>query len=232
MTFMQLRLYVSLLRRFWLLILLLPMLTGAVSLAMGLDRPKQVQATMRLMVVRTLADRNHTASLPDFNENYVWLTTEYILDDMPMVVASDAFADDIQAALMAQGLDMPAGVLRKRMHAEVLHRSVYVTMVADTPEQATQTLQTAVEVLRAKGLSYWGRPEGGLQVVLLDTPQVSATLGGKRAALTDAILRAVLALAVAVGLALLMTYLDDRLRTPAQAEAWTGVRLLATIPKE
>ncbi|WP_129626544.1 hypothetical protein [Candidatus Oscillochloris fontis] len=229
---MQLRLYFLLLRRFWMLILLLPLLTGAVSLASGLDRPKQVQATMRLMVVRTLVDRNHTASLPDFNENYVWLTTEYILDDMPMVVASDAFADDIQAALVATGLDLPVGVLRKRLHAEVLHRSVYVTMVADTPEQATQTLQSAVEVLRSKGLSYWGRSDGGLQVVLLDTPQITATMGGKRTALVDAILRAVLALAVAVGLALLMTYLDDRLHTPDQAEAWTGARLLAILPKE
>jgi capsular polysaccharide biosynthesis protein len=45
-------------------------------------------------------------------------------------------------------------------------------------------------------------------------------------------LRAALALAAAVGLALLAHALDDRLRSAAQAEEWLGAQVLAVIPKE
>ncbi|NTV65433.1 MAG: lipopolysaccharide biosynthesis protein [Oscillochloris sp.] len=229
---MQLRAYLSFLRRFWLIILLLPLLTGGLSLGMGLRQPTRYQAGTRLMVARSLVDTGHSASLPDFNDSYSWTTTEFILDDMPLVVSSTAFAQDVSATLATSGQDLPAAAIQGALRAEVLHRSVYLSAVADSPAQALALLGVATETLRAHGLRYWGRGEGGLDVTTLDPPSPAGSVGGPRAALTSAALRAALGLAVAIGLALLITYLDDRLRGPAQAEQWLGVRVLAVIPKE
>ncbi len=229
---MQLRAYLSILRRFWPLILLLPALAGGLSLGLALGRPTRYQASVRLMVARSLIDAGRAASLPDFNDSYAWTTTEFILDDLPLVVRSAAFAQDVRAAVAAAGHELDAGAIQAGLSAEVLHRSVSLSAVADTPEQAVALLGGAVAALQTQGLAYWGRGAGGLDVAVIDPPQLAGSVGGLRAALVDAALRAALGLAVAVGLALLTHYLDDRLRSADQAEQWIGARVLASIPKE
>lgn len=230
---MQLRAYLRILRRFWPLILLLPLLAGGLSLAAEIGRPARYRASERLMISRSLIDTGRDASLPDFNDSYSWTTTEFILDDLPLVVSSAAFAQDVRAAAAAaSGADLDAGAIQAGLSVEVLHRSAYLSAVADTPEQAMAVLAGAVAALKSNGLSYWGRGQGGLDVAILDPAMPAGTVGGLRAALADAALRAALGLAVAVGLALLVHYLDDRLRDPEQAEQWVGARVLAVIPKE
>ncbi len=229
---MQLRAYLALLRRFWLMILLLPLATGGISLGMSLRQPVRYQATVRLMIARSLIDTSGVASMPDFNDSYSWTTTEFILDDLPQVIGSSAFATDVQAAVVAAGRSAAPVAIQAGLRSEVLHRELYLTAVADTPELALVIAQGAVAALQSHGLSYWGRGPGGLDVATLDPPQAAGTIGSMTDKLLNAALRAVLGLAVAVGLALLANYLDDRLRSPAQAERWIGVRVLASIPKE
>ncbi|NTU81160.1 MAG: hypothetical protein HGA45_17555, partial [Chloroflexales bacterium] len=75
-------------------------------------------------------------------------------------------------------------------------------------------------------------PAGGLQVAILDPPGEAARLGGPRDLVREVGLRVALALAAGLGLAFLANYLDDRLRSPRQAEQWLGARVLGVIPKE
>ncbi|MEI6775412.1 MAG: hypothetical protein WCK70_00760 [Chloroflexales bacterium] len=229
---MQLRAYLSLLRRFWLMILLLPLVTGGLSLGLSLRQPVRYQASVRLMIARSLIDAGHAASMPDFNDNYSWATTEFILDDLPQVIGSTAFATDVQSAVAAAGFSVDPAAVQDGLRGEVLHRELYITVVAATPDLALAVTQSAVDMLTSHGLSYWGRSPGGLDVATLDPPQLAGTVGNLSSKLVNAILRAALGLAVAIGLALLITYLDDRLRSPDQAEQWIGVRVLASIPKE
>ncbi len=229
---MQLRAYLVLLRRFWPMILLLPLVTGGLSFGLSLRQPTRYQASVRLMIARSLIDAGHAASMPDFNDNYSWSTTEFILDDLPQVIGSTAFATDVQSAVAATGLSVDPAAVQGGLRAEVLHRELYITAVADTPDLALAITQSAVGMLQSQGLSYWGRSPGGLDVATLDPPQLTGTIGGMANKLTNAAMRAVLGLAVALGLALLITYLDDRLRSPTQAEQWIGARVLASIPKE
>ncbi|MEI7772808.1 MAG: lipopolysaccharide biosynthesis protein [Chloroflexales bacterium] len=229
---MQLRAYLAMLRRFWPLILLLPLAAGGLSLGLSLRQPVRYQASVRLMIARGLIDTGGVASMPDFNDSYSWTTTEFILDDLPQVIGSAAFATDVQAAVAAAGLSVTPAAIQAGLRGEVLHRELYLTVVADTPDLALAIAHGAVAALQSQGLSYWGRSPGGLDVATLDPPQPAGTVGGLSDKLLSAALRAALGLAVAVGLALLINYLDDRLRSPAQAEQWTGARVLASIPKE
>lgn len=227
---MPLSAYLDSLRRRWPLLLLLPLLAGGLSLALALARPPAYQAQARLLVtVAPMAP----ASLPALDDGATWTTTEYVLDDLPFVLASAAFAADVGVAMAAEGYPADASAIRAGLAPEVTHRAVSLSATAATPEQAGAMLRGAILALQEGGLKYWGRaPAGGLEVAVLDPPGPATLVGGARAIVREVGLRAALALAAAVGLALLAHALDDRLRTAAQAEEWLGAQVLAVIPKE
>ncbi len=230
---MQLREYFAILRRFWPVVVLLPLLAGGLSLALALGRQPAYAASARLMVTFAPPAEAGASPVPALDENSAWLITEYILDDLPIVLSSSAFAADVGAAMAAEGHPADAAAIQSGLRAEVTHRSVVISATAASPEQAGAMLRGALAALERGGLGYWGRaPSGDLRVAVLDPPGPAAPAGGLRALAREVGLRVALALAAGVGLAFLVHYLDDRLRSPRQAEDWVGARVLAVIPKD
>jgi capsular polysaccharide biosynthesis protein len=232
---MQLRTYFFLLRRFWPLVLGLPLVVAVASLLLGMNRPASYQASARLMISQVSYTRQAEGNLPDFDINYSWNSSTYILDDLPQVVNSVAFAQDVQAFLTGEGKNVELTTIQGSLRAEVLHRSVYLAAVNSDPDTALAIVRGAVYAIETNGLKYWNRDQtgdNGLNVAVLDPPGGVATLSSNRALIMEVGLRTVLALAAALGIALLITYLDDRLRSPAQAEEWLGTSVLGMIPKE
>jgi capsular polysaccharide biosynthesis protein len=232
---MQLRRYVGILRRFWLLLLLLPLLVGALSLALELREPPRYGVSTRLVVSQT--PRLSEAEMPfaDFNLNHSWLSSEFILDDIPLIVTSRTFAQDVSALLAAQGYEIAPAAAQAGLSASTLHRVVTLSAVADSPEHAEALARGAVAALQANGLRYWSRADEvdtGMSVAVLDPPAGAALLNGPRQLVRAVGLRVGLALAAAVGVAFLWYYLDDRLRDRQQVEEWVGVPVVAVIPKE
>lgn len=225
--------YLSILRRYWLLVLLPPLIAGALSLALALGRAPAYQASALAMVSRAPLSAPAPSPLPDVDERSTWMTTEYLLDDLPFVVGSAAFAADVQAALADEGYQIDVATIRGGVRADVTHRAVTFRAVADTPEAASAVLRATLATLQSGGLKYWGRASaGGLHVAVLDPPGEAAPVAGRREVLRDVALRVTLALAAGVGLAFLLNAFDDRLRSPRQAEQWLGVRVIGVIPKE
>lgn len=229
----QLREYLLILRRRWPIVLLLPLLAGGLSLALVLRQAPRYQSGARMMIVRSPLAADDATTLPNLNDGSIWTTTEYILDDLPLVVNSVAFAQDVQAALAAEGYQMAPAAIQGGLSVEVTHRSVYLSATADTPELAQALSRNSVLAIREGGLKYWGRTTaGGLEVSVLDPPGAAGAIGGLRGALRDLLLRTVLGFVAGVGLAFLLHYLDDRLRSVHQAEQWTGARVVGVIPPE
>jgi capsular polysaccharide biosynthesis protein len=232
---MQLRRYVGILRRFWLLLVLLPLLVGALSLALELREPPRYGATARLVVSQTPRLSGAEVPFADFNLNHSWLSSEFILDDIPLVVTSRAFATDVSALLAEQGYVIAPEAAQAGLSASTLHRSVTLSAVADSPEHATALAQGAAAALQANGLRYWSRADEidtGLSIAVLDPAGGAALLNGPRQLVRAVGLRVALALAAAVGVAFLWYYLDDRLRDRQQVEEWVEMPVIAVIPKE
>lgn len=232
---MQLQHYVAILWRFWALIVALPLLVGAVSLALALGQPQRYAATARLMVSQTPLAQDAASPFPDVNVTGSWQSSAYILDDLPLVVSSVTFSQDVSERLAGQGYAIAPEMVQAGLRAESFHRSVTLFASADSPDGALAILRGAVETLQANGLRYWDRTGAGapgLSVAVLDPPGGVRPLGSLRATLVDVGLRVALALAAAVGLAFLVHYFDDRLRGPRQIEEWTGLRVLGVIPRE
>jgi hypothetical protein len=229
---MQLREYLSILRRSWPIVLLLPLLTGGLSLILALRQPPAYQAAARMLVTRDAAPAPGSP-LPALDDGATWATTEYILDDLPFVVRSGVFAEDVRAAMAAEGYQLDPAAIQGGLASEVTHRVVYLTGTAATPDAALALVRGAIAALRTGGLKYWGRaPAGGLEVAVIDPPLAAAAAGGLRDLVADVALRTLLALAAGVGLAFLIHALDDRLRSRSQAEEWTGSKVIGIIPKE
>lgn len=232
---MQLWYYLAIVRRFWWLVLFLPLAVGALSLAVALAQPPAYVAAARLMVTQTPFAPDATATLPDVNLNYSWDSSEFILDDLPQVIASAVFAADVATELQARGVTVAPSVVQAGLSAEIFHRSVSLRAVAGDPDTALAIASAAISVLREHGLQYWGRDLAGapgLSVAVLDPPAAAQASGGLRDVAQDVVLRSGLAFALAVGLAFLLHYLDNRLRYPQQAEEWTGATIVGMIPRE
>ena len=230
---MQLRAYITILRRFWPLLLFLPLLTGGLSAVLALSRPPTYQVVTRLLVTQAPLPGATDASLADLADGATWASSEYILDDLPAVLTSSSFAADLLPQLTAAGHRLDLAAIRTGLQVEVSHRSVTLRATAATAEAAVALVETAVTVLRQGGLRYWGRtPAGGLWVAELDPPGAAIRLDGPRTLMSAVGVRTALALAAAIGIAMFAHYLDDRLRSPQQVEEWIGVAVLAVIPKE
>ncbi len=232
---MQLRHYFSILRRFWLLIVALPLVVGLVSLALALVQPPTYSSQASLMVTQTPRIPAGTAEFPDFNLNHSWLGSEFILDDLPQVVTSRAFAEDVSELLAAQGYEVAPEQVQHGMEAEVLHRLVTIDVTAVQPQQAEAMARGAVEALQVNGLHYWDRASGednGLSIAVLNPATPAASLQGTSQLVLEVGLRVALALAAAVGIAFLWYYLDDTVRDQRQAETWIGMPVVGVIPKE
>lgn len=229
--------YLAILRRFWVLVVVLPLLVGGASLARSLMQPPQYGSTARVLVTQTPHGTGGSIELPDLNLNYSWESSEFILDDLPQVLQSTTFAQDVREWLAQQGNNLDIATIRNGLDAENFHRTVTIVSAADTPDTAAHLLEGAIACLQKNGLRYWQRlPSGnagngsGLSVATLDPPAPAHRLNGLRPALLNGAMRAGLALAAAVGLAFLLHFLDDRLREPHQAEEWVGVPVVGVIP--
>jgi capsular polysaccharide biosynthesis protein len=230
---MQLRTYMAILRRLWPVVLLLPLAVGALSLVLALRHAPAYQATARLLVTQAPPPARSGAPLPALGDEASWAASDYILDDLPAVLASAAFAADVAALLAADGYALTPAAIQTSLSPAVHHRAVTLSATAATPEEAQALVRAAIAALEQGGLRYWGRaPAGGLHVAVLDPPGLAVLLGGPRAVMREVGLRTALALVAGVGLAFLVHYFDDRLRSSRQAEEWTGARVLAVIPKE
>ncbi len=232
---MQLRYYVTIMRRFWLLIMLLPVLTGAITLLVELRQPQRYAATARAIITQTPTLRDPQAGFPDFNLNYSWLNSEFVLDDLPQVVSSMAFAQDASALATAQGYALDPGTVLAGLSVQSFHRTVTFSARASTPEAAVAILRGALAALEEHGLKYWNRAtdeNNGLNVALLDQPTGAVPLHSRRQVVSQVAARMMLALVAAIALAFVLHYLDDRLREPRQVEEWMGLQVVGVIPRE
>jgi capsular polysaccharide biosynthesis protein len=226
---MQLYHYFMIVRRSWPLVLALPLLAALASLALAFTRPPSYTLPVRLMITQALPTDGPPPSLRD-----QWDGTEFLIDDIPQVVTSALFAKDVALAPQAQAAGLDPALIVTGLSAETFHRQVTLQATAPTSTQARALAEAAVQTLQANGLKYWGRHDPtaatGLNMAVLDFPGEATSATSVRQIATNVALRTGLALAAAIGLAFLRSYLDPRLRSADEVATWVGLPVLSTIP--
>lgn len=223
---MELRAYFTILRRFWWLLLALPLLVGLFSL-LTYRAPAPVYGyTAKFSVSFLPAPREDMDQDPRLGAVQA---SEYVADDLTEVVRGSRFAALVQRHLPADQ-QLPPGAIAGATRADKQHRILIVSITAGTPEQAAAigqaTVRAAEADLAALLTELWG---SDVRLLLIDEGGPFGLPTALRSRL-EVPLRVVLALVAAVALAFALDYLDDSVRSRAEAEALVGP-VLAEIPK-
>jgi capsular polysaccharide biosynthesis protein len=231
---MELGHYARILWRSWPLVVGLPLLVAVLTIVLGLVLPQPYEITAAMLVTqRPIGTGVADIPLPDENNYYSWLASEYIVDDILQLVETRRFSDDIATwAQVERGLTLDPEDISDSLQAERRHRMIYLT-VSDSEQDAARVMaEGAVTMLRENGLAYWGRQESAaIEVSLHELPDEAEPARGLIGLALDTILRTLLALILAVGLAFLRHYLDRSLRARGDVEA-LGMEVVGTIPVE
>ncbi len=229
---MELRHYLGIVRRSWPLVVALPALVGLLTLALAFLLPQHYVITAAMLVTqRPIGGEGPRSILPDQNNWNSWAASEYVVDDILQLVQTRQYADDIAQWLQSEHhIRLDGKQINDGLDAERKHRMIYLHVSADTATNARLIAEGGIAMLQQKGLEYWKREDTTtLEVSPLDLPERARPAKGLAGIAVDLVLRTLLALILAVGLAFLRHYLDQSIHQRGEVEA-LGLEVLGIIP--
>jgi capsular polysaccharide biosynthesis protein len=229
---MELRAYWGIIwRRIWIPALLVAVVAG-VSLLTAQTPPPTYTSTMRFTVG---VKPQEIPGQYDYDKYYAWVTSEYMADDLSVIVSSELFAVDVNTRLAEMGSParLVPGAISGLTIAEKQHRILRLTLTWGDPHELPDLGAAIVAVLEQESPKYFvqllGTPDALITVIDGPSPPVAnaPSLSGR----LELPVRILLALGVGVALTFLLDYLDDSVRDKWDLEAM-GIELLGQIPKK
>lgn len=220
---MELRLILKILLRRWWLVIVPPILVGAIMLVTYQAPATSYATTLRFAVgyppeanLATLYDRKYPA----------WLASEYIAGGLSDWAKTGAFA---QAVADDAGAGVTAAEVAGSITSDHLRSIVVLYLNGSDADHLTSIGRSAIKVLQTQNSQVFPQNGEGATVTALDGVSVGAAPPSLRARL-DVPIRVALGLAFGVVLAFLAHYFDPRLRDRAEVEA-IGLSIIGEIPK-
>ncbi len=227
---MELRQYGQILwKRIWIPIALV-VLVAAMSLATVKRVPPMYTTSLRFVVGVT------PENIPDqftYDGYYAGVSSEFIADDLSVIVSSQAFAEDVNRHLadIAPGFQISPGMLAGQTFADKQHRILQISMTWGDPNQLRKIGEAVVLALQEDSPKYLAQMGAlGGQVVVIDRPLTVTPIPTPLSRKLDLPIRLLLALAAGVALIFLLHYLDTSVQSAAELENM-GVSVLAKIPR-
>lgn len=164
---------------------------------------------------------------------YAWVASEYLADDLSVVVSSQEFAADVARRLteMGSAVQSVSGSISGITFAEKQHRILQVNLTGGDPAQLTEIGQAVVVALQEDSPKYFtqfGTPDALINVI--DRPQVPVAVPPSLTQRLDLPVRLIIAFAAGVALVFLLNYLDTSVRNALELEDM-GISVLAEVPK-
>ena len=225
---MELAAYWKVLKRRWLLVVIPTIVVLAVGLATYRPPAQSYNVGVRFLVSQQPAP---AAEQSDEEGYYTWLESEYIVNGLTDWVSGNRFGEAVSDELAEEGIVVPPGSIQAGLVADNARSMLTLSLTHGDPEALAAIMAAAIRVLQEQNEE--ALPQLGGQpaeLTLLDTPIVNQIPAGFRSQL-DLPLRLLVALAVGVGLAFLVDYLDPMVREREEVEA-LGLPLLGEIPKK
>jgi capsular polysaccharide biosynthesis protein len=221
---MELRTLLKILKRYWYLIILPPLLVGVFTLITYRAPATAYTSTLRFSV--GYAPEQQTTSLYD-RKYPAWLTSEYIAGGLSDWAKTGDFA---QAVADVAGGDITAGEVAGSLVSDHLRSIVVLFLNGGNPDRLTAIGNAAITVLQVRNNVIFPQNGAGATVTALDGVVVAPTAPSLRTRL-DIPIRLALGLALGVVLAFVVWYFDPHIRDRADAEA-LGLNIIAEIPKK
>lgn len=225
---MELLEYGNIVRRRWWIPAALTLLALLAATAVALRGAAAYRTELRLSVgTQPTVDR--ASALYYDPIYYANLSSEYLADDLSELIRSPAFADDISQEL---GSTISPTVISDSTRAKKTHRLIDVTITTSTFEEGRDIGAAMVTILNDPG-----RTKGYLQVmeaykgqVAIVNQPVTRRGNGTPALVAEIGLRTLVGLLLGLGLAFLVEYLDQTVRSRRDLEDLLALPVLAEIP--
>jgi len=217
-------------KRAWIPALLL-VVVAAASLATYQTPPATYRTSMRFTVGVKPQEVEGEYTYDSF---YAWQSSEYLADDMTVIVRSGAFATDVNRRLAEMGgaVQIPPGSLSGSTVAGKEHRILTVDITWGNAEELAQIAQavvTGMEQDSPQYLTQLGTP--GALIRLIDEPSPPAPNSPSLTQRLDLPVRLLLALGAGIALTFLLDYLDDSVRGRGDLER-LDIPVLAEVPRK
>lgn len=214
-----------LLRRWWLVVT--PVVVVLVHTVVTYSPPP----THYQIVMRFVAGTTPSGLSLDYDRYYPWLTSEYIANGLADVARTGVFAQGVAERLAEAGWQVDPAAIQGGIVTDNAQSIMVLYLTWPDPQQARILADAITEELTQNGEAYFPQLEGlGPAVRLLDEPNPVPLPPSLRAQLLGPAVRLGLALAVGVGLALLVHYLDPTVREAEELERM-GIPVLTRIPR-
>ncbi len=226
---MELREIVKVLLRRWLIVGLPTVIALGFALAGFLREPVAggFAASMRFTAA-TPPEAYEAAGYED-GAYYPWLASEYVVNGLVDWVRTSSFTEAVSARLAADDLAISPFQLRSVLTADNTRSIIDVGISWPDEAQLGQIAAAVVAVMTEDAAAVFPQfGEAGVEVVLLDAPQLSPVPPAITSRL-EPVIRVAIGLVAGVALAFLAEYLDPSLRDRHQVEA-LGYSVIAEIP--
>ncbi|MFN0071717.1 MAG: YveK family protein [Chloroflexota bacterium] len=222
---MELSHYASVIRRRWWLIATITALSFAAASLAAWRGPCAYQASMR-MAVSVIPEPRREAYY-GYDNYYPWLASEYLADDLSELVRSQAFAEDVSAEL---GFLVDPATLANVARTKKTHRMLDLSICGSDGLTTLSIAEGYERVLNSKLGEYMGMLQANNGFVRIINRPTLARASGPAALIGELILRTAIGTLLAIGLAFLLEYLDDRLRSRREVEELLHWPVLGEIP--
>lgn len=214
--------YYRILRRHWKVIVAATLAAIAVMFIWDLFQPKVYQASSSGFVS---AGQSHTLADASFGDQLAKSRATSYVDVAQSRAVAERVIDDLNlqttpAALINQiSVDQPTDTVLLRIAAN-----------ASTPEQAQAIANAWVKALSAQVAQLEGSGNGALRIDVLEPAQLPSAPVSPNTKL-DLIIAGIVGLLGGIGLAMLRSQMDGRLRDPNKVRDQFGVPVLGSVPQ-
>ncbi|MBI3970308.1 MAG: hypothetical protein HY332_03365 [Chloroflexi bacterium] len=174
--------------------------------------------------------------VPDYYppEYYRTLYSEYLADDLGVIIKGKDFAEKIAAWIETRyGDEVPArNITNAIVNTKKTHRTLKITIGSGSEKFTRQVGEALDAVLTSDGWRYFTRDDRQPVIINIVDPPGEPTSPGMVRRLLDVLLQTAVALVVAVGIIFLLYSVDDRVRDEEDAARVTGWPVLGAVPTD
>ncbi|MEX2425495.1 MAG: hypothetical protein WD401_01915 [Thermomicrobiaceae bacterium] len=227
---MELKYYVSIIRRRWVPVVAVPLLVAILVVLQAIGSDPSYTASSRLTVTRA----PEQVDIEDFryNDYYLFLSSEFLVDDLVEVVQGNVFAQDVGERVQEEfGVQMDPGMIQESLESDRSHRILSVDVSHEDEDHALMIAQAATRQLSENATEYFGF-EGEDREALIEPIQFPENAA--QDVTQDQIfwvLQIMVALFGGLLIAVFLEYVDDRIYSAEMAERSLDMDVLGEVPR-
>ena len=231
---MELRRYWSIIWRYRVVVLALPLLVGLVTSLLFFVLPPSYTAKTKVQIVMAPPQAESPDTFFRYDTYYTYLATEYAVDDLADVLNGNTFAAAVAATLRGPefNLNLQDEEVRGTFKVRRTHRVLLIDTTTGDRDRSLAIARAALLTLQRDPLKYFSKGDlvqkVGVAIIPIDQPLEAR--GDRTSRALNVIIQTALAGCAGLGLAFLLAYLNDRVRDAEGLEEALGLPVLGRIP--